>query len=305
MGFLSDVAALHLPASFGPFLYIGTIVGLKVLSSESTLGSYLAWFFSYLTGGTLEGARATSNYDLDITYKSILRANLLVWFVLYTFVHAFAYWLPTRKFVHHLKINQEYPGYELVFREFIRSKRGLCIGSVLEYALYSAYGLERTSLALSGGVISATSIAMFGALIYAWGDTHFYWTHRLLHMSPWLYKNVHKVHHESFNPDPYSGLSMHPIESAVYFSSGVMLAPLVVAGMLPMWAARLLCKALIISPLDGHHGFGIRESLHYLHHTKFNYNYGSTSFWDWQCGTLLRSSADLRTSKANANKKKN
>ena len=32
-------------------------------------------------------------------------------------------------------------------------------------------------------------------------ETHFYWTHRLLHV-PWLYKNVHYLHHKSHNPGP-------------------------------------------------------------------------------------------------------
>ena len=57
------------------------------------------------------------------------------------------------------------------------------------------------------------------ALMYMWADFHFYWTHRLLH-TQMLYKTVHKVHHQSFNPDPFSGLSMHWVESAIYFSSG-------------------------------------------------------------------------------------
>ena len=30
-----------------------------------------------------------------------------------------------------------------------------------------------------------------------WSDFHFYWTHRMLHASKYLYKHVHKIHHES------------------------------------------------------------------------------------------------------------
>ena len=41
-------------------------------------------------------------------------------------------------------------------------------------------------------------------LLYLWGDFHFYWTHRMLH-TQWFYKSVHKIHHESYNPDPFSG----------------------------------------------------------------------------------------------------
>ena len=59
--------------------------------------------------------------------------------------------------------------------------------------------------------------------MFLWGDFHFYWTHRLLH-TPWFYKSVHKTHHESYNPDPFSGLSMHWFESAVYFSAAPLLA---------------------------------------------------------------------------------
>ena len=41
-------------------------------------------------------------------------------------------------------------------------------------------------------------------LLLLWGDVHFYWTHRMLH-TQWFYKSVHKIHHESYNPDPFSG----------------------------------------------------------------------------------------------------
>ena len=57
------------------------------------------------------------------------------------------------------------------------------------------------------------------------------------------------MHHESFNPDPWSGLSMHWVEHVVYFSAGPMVAPFV-----PLWLFRLLMLGLFIFPLDGHHG---------------------------------------------------
>ena len=33
-----------------------------------------------------------------------------------------------------------------------------------------------------------------------------------------LYKWVHSVHHKSYNPGPWSGLAMHPVEHALYFT---------------------------------------------------------------------------------------
>lgn len=82
-------------------------------------------------------------------------------------------------------------------------------------------------------------LAWLVPLLVFWGESHFYWTHRCLHAVPWLYRHVHKFHHESFNPDPWSGLSFHPIESAIYFSS------LFVGPVLPatMWTPMVSLRA--------------------------------------------------------------
>ena len=64
------------------------------------------------------------------------------------------------------------------------------------------------------------SIFMLGIgtlLIYLWGDFHFYWTHRMLH-TQWFYKSVHKIHHESYNPDPFSGKYFNQMYNHLVFS---------------------------------------------------------------------------------------
>lgn len=45
-------------------------------------------------------------------------------------------------------------------------------------------------------------------------DTYFYWTHILLHRLPGL-RYVHRVHHLSKSPTPFSSLSFHPVEAFI------------------------------------------------------------------------------------------
>ena len=41
-------------------------------------------------------------------------------------------------------------------------------------------------------------------------EFHFFMVHKLLHYQP-LYRWFHATHHKSYNPGPWSGLSMHPV----------------------------------------------------------------------------------------------
>ena len=137
-----------------------------------------------------------------------------------------------------------------------------------------------------------TMLLLFVVLM-AWGDTHFYFVHRLLHESTFLYRNVHKVHHESYNPNAWSGLSFHPVEAFLYFSGLMLVAVLP----LPYCAFFGHKMGLLLFPANGHLGYElplesgfvqaiIGDRHHYIHHTKFNYNYGSPSpFWDIVLGT--------------------
>ena len=111
-------------------------------------------------------------------------------------------------------------------------------------------------------------------------EVHFFVIHRAIH-TPFLYKWVHSVHHNSINPSPWSSLSMHPVETLIYHS--VALWHLVIpsnpiVGLLQLHMAGF-------GAINGHIGFDKLELsddrtleshayIHYLHHKHFEVNYG-------------------------------
>ena len=134
-----------------------------------------------------------------------------------------------------------------------------------------------------------------------WVAFHFYWGHRLLHVGP-LYRYVHSLHHRNVNVGPWSGISMHPVEHVIYFSS--MLIHLVVPShpVLIMFHGYMLA----LSAIFGHTGF--HEMLlgksrrmmlghfhHQLHHRYFECNYGSVDLpLDVWFGTFHDGTPDAR-----------
>jgi sterol desaturase/sphingolipid hydroxylase (fatty acid hydroxylase superfamily) len=114
-----------------------------------------------------------------------------------------------------------------------------------------------------------------------WREFHFYWIHRAIHWKP-LYKYVHYLHHKNVNPNPWSGMAMHPVEIVLYLS--VVLIHWVAPSHPFHFLFNLQHAAL--APACGHHGFEgpILEGtwptgsyFHYLHHRYFECNYGEAT----------------------------
>merc|ERR1719446_1983129 len=55
-------------------------------------------------------------------------------------------------------------------------------------------------------------------VIPIWRDLHFYFAHRFIHIRA-VYKYVHSLHHRNADPEPFSGMTMHPVEHLYYFSN--------------------------------------------------------------------------------------
>lgn len=157
-------------------------------------------------------------------------------------------------------------GWQVLWMWLWASGRVAFYGNFFEYPAFSVFSL---------------------CFVTYWREIHFYFAHRSIH--PWwdrslglkdgdigafLYRHAHSLHHKSYNPGPWSGLSMHPVEHLVYYS---------VAWTMPLFAtlhplAFLYCKFHAdIAPIGGHDGFdepSANGDFHYLHHAKFECNYG-------------------------------
>ena len=111
-------------------------------------------------------------------------------------------------------------------------------------------------------------------------EFHFFLIHRLIH-TPFLYKWVHSVHHNSVNPSPWSSLSMHPVEHLLYFATVAYHFILPSHPLLVIYQLHFAGFGAVV----GHIGFDKIEVTedkgvdshaftHYLHHKYFEVNYG-------------------------------
>jgi lathosterol oxidase len=135
------------------------------------------------------------------------------------------------------------------------------------------------------------------ALMIVAHDAYFYWTHRLLH-HPIAMRWLHRTHHLSRTPTPWTAYAFDPGEAVVQaafaplFAAVVPLHPLI----LLVWSVHMIIRNVL-----GHAGFelmpaGFARSRwfgwlttathHDLHHATFRWNYGFYfTWWDRLMGT--------------------
>lgn len=126
-----------------------------------------------------------------------------------------------------------------------------------------------------------------------WISFHFYWIHRWLHWPP-LYKLAHALHHRNTNVGPWSGLSMHPIEHVLFFSS--VLIHFIVAAHPIHILFHMQHQALTAATSHaGFEGLIVRDKNalalgtfhHQMHHRYFECNYGNLEVpWDKAFGSF-------------------
>ncbi|MEM7059745.1 MAG: sterol desaturase family protein [Pseudomonadota bacterium] len=140
---------------------------------------------------------------------------------------------------------------------------------------------------------SPLAFALILFLTPVWISFHFYWIHRWLHWPP-LYRIAHALHHRNTNVGPWSGLSMHPIEHLLFFSSVLvhwLIASHPIHILFHMQHQALTAatshtgfEALVVKDKDR---LALGTFHHQMHHRYFECNYGNLEVpWDKWFGSF-------------------
>ncbi|MEM8987744.1 MAG: sterol desaturase family protein [Pseudomonadota bacterium] len=259
-------------------------------------GFLLALFFfdmhPKMTGGLLDSFLRTAD-DIFEYFAYAIAFFVLFWVVLDRFISG-------RKLSRH-----RWPKREQVISEAIFSLTSQFI--FLSVSLWFAYLIIPGSMLAS----SYSDIGEFGLPYYAFTlflvffvhDTVFYWFHRLMHWEP-LYKWIHKTHHESRDPTPFTTFHFHPVESVLEAIAGNCI--LFVLVLMPWHESvpAVWATGMILFNSIGHLGFEVYPSWwhkvpvlsnkttamhHYMHHQRVRGNYALYfRFWDKVCGTEFK-----------------
>jgi sterol desaturase/sphingolipid hydroxylase (fatty acid hydroxylase superfamily) len=121
---------------------------------------------------------------------------------------------------------------------------------------------------------------------YFFTDMIFYWGHRALH-TPFLYRHVHKQHHQFYVSIGLAAEYAHPIELVMG-----NIIPVMFPAIMFRYQLGTLCTWMLLAMTGTtfqHSGFGPPVSRsnqrHDFHHSHVVCNFGSLPFWDHLCGT--------------------
>ena len=163
--------------------------------------------------------------------------------------------------------------------------------------ILSAYGAGLTRLYSDPRAYGLWYLgASYGATLVL-QDTYFYFTHRLFH-HPKLFPWLHRGHHRSRYPTPWTSFAFDPLEAvvqALFLVGLVFMLPLhfitmiAVLTTMTVWAVINHLGPDRLPALFPHHWLGqwvIGPAHHSIHHLKYTVHYGLYfTFWDRLLGT--------------------
>jgi methylsterol monooxygenase len=155
---------------------------------------------------------------------------------------------------------------------------------------------------------SVYKMALQIAVFFVLEDTWHYWVHRAMHCG-FLYKNVHKIHHQYSAPFGLAAEYASPIEVMI-LGLGTVSSPILwcaITGDLHILTMYLWIVLRLFQAIDAHSGYEFPWSLHHVlpfwagaehhdvHHERFIGNYSSSfRWWDYVLDTEAGPEASKR-----------
>jgi len=207
--------------------------------------------------------------------------------------HLTSYWLSSGIFIYNDKVNMIYEkhGKEMYIKSIKLSLLNQFIITLpITFLLrdFIKNSIEQSAQNSIG--ISVLKIFLIGNM----SNFIFSWLHRLLH-TKYLYRYIHSIHHQYIIPVASSALYAHPIEH-ILCNNLAFIIPFLLIGL----RYEFLLYSIILGSMYttlAHTNYDIllpcfnitydktKEMTHYIHHKKFNYNYGFGSILDKIFGT--------------------
>jgi Delta7-sterol 5-desaturase len=227
-----------------------------------------------------------------IFYTVVFFALIVFRYFLAAGIFYYFYYIKYREKYESKKLSRRRPNSAQLKKEIKWSILSSAIFAVAGTILFYFYEKGLTAIYLDLSLVDTIYIPMSLLLVLLIHETYYYWIHRWMH-KPSVYRRVHKVHHDSLTPTPWTAFSFHPWEAMIM----AVIIPIVLI-FLPihlsviMFYLILMTVSSVINHLDieiypeafrnsklGKQFIGATH--HHFHHSEFNTNYGLYfTFWD-------------------------
>ncbi|MEL6855053.1 MAG: sterol desaturase family protein [Cyanobacteria bacterium J06607_13] len=196
-------------------------------------------------------------------------------------------------------------GWRAVRHDITLSVWSCGIFAICASIMTSLYTAGYTQLYLTPDKYGIGYLGLSLVLVIFLQDTYFYFTHRLAH-HPKCYRWLHRGHHHSNNPTPWTAFAFDPAEAvvqALYVMGAVCLIPMhlsVLCAVVLVMSMGALCHHISLR-LFAASAFGdwlgswvVGPTHHWFHHRKYTVHYGLYfTFWDRVMGTHTSGYADI------------
>ena len=181
---------------------------------------------------------------------------------------------------------------EQLKKEIIWSIKSSAIFAVVGAGLYWLWQNDLTAIYLDPSKYTFWYLPLSLVVISLIHETYYYWVHRWMH-HPRVFRIVHKVHHDSRIPTPWTAFSFHPWESLI---EALILPVILIIIPVNIYVLGIYLLVMTVSSVVNHldieiypesfqkSRFGslfIGATHHHHHHTEYMTNYGLYfTFWD-------------------------
>ncbi|MEL7487390.1 MAG: sterol desaturase family protein [Pseudomonadota bacterium] len=195
------------------------------------------------------------------------------------------------------KIRNKTPGARQMLREAATSFRSVMVYGFFALLVFILRELGVIDVYLDPSERGWGYFAFSVVALIVLHDAWFYWTHRLIH-HPRLFRRVHRTHHKSHNPSPWTAYSFDISEAAInaaFMPIALMVVPAA------HFAVFLFLGHMMVRNAIGHSGYELFPATrdgrpmfdwltsvthHDLHHAQAGFNYGLYfTWWDRLMGT--------------------